>query len=205
MITDAKPQAPSWRKILLNRNFIQSALIPLVLFYLFKWQKRELTGIIISGVWCVGVVVYNLIRAKKVNALAILSGTVSAIGLTGTIIVRSPNFYLMAPVVTDFLFALVFIGSVRTPRPLIQIFAEDATPWAFPEALRRQAKYRQAWVVVTIAWGILNITQGTLRGILLATTPVAAYYTISTVYNQISALLMMGFSYFFPKWYWERH
>ena len=200
-----RPKPPSFRKIFLNRNFIQSALIPLLLFYIFKWQKRELEGIIISGIWCVGVVIYNLIRDRKVNALAVLTGTISAIGLTGTIIMRSPTFYLMAPVFTDILFAFVFFGSLWAPRPLIQVFAEDAMPWAFPEGLRKSAKYREAWVVVTVAWGILNITQGALRAILLTTTPVATYYTISTIYNQLSALLLMAFSYFFPKWYWEHH
>jgi len=45
-----------------------------------------LNGIILSGLWSIGVVLFNLIREHKINALASMAGIFSAVGLIGTIV-----------------------------------------------------------------------------------------------------------------------
>jgi hypothetical protein len=108
---------PSVLRSIFNREFILSAIVPLLIFYIFHYLKMDLYGIIISGCWCVAVVLNKLIREHKVNVIALLAGIFSAVGLVGTILSRNPAFYLAAPIVIDILWALIFFGSLFTPRP----------------------------------------------------------------------------------------
>ncbi|HBF39747.1 MAG TPA: hypothetical protein DDW50_20840 [Firmicutes bacterium] len=197
-------QKPSVLSNIFNREFMVSAIVPLLIFYIFRYLRMTLGGIILSGCWCVCVVVIKLIREHKVNVLALLAGIFSAIGLVGTIISQSPTFYLISPIVIDILYALIFCGSLFTPRPLIQVIVEDSHLGLFSEDFRSTRKYKSAWQILTAAWGVLNITQALLRMILLHSAPVEVYYTISTVYSNISSPLLLVFSYVFPKWYWHR-
>jgi intracellular septation protein A len=195
---------PSVFKNIFNPEFIVSAIIPLLIFYSFTYLKMNLSGIVLSGCWCVCVVVVKLIRDHKVNVIALLAGIFSAIGLIGTIISHNPTFYLATPIVIDILYALIFFGSLFTPRPLIQVIVEDSQIGLFSEDLRRTRKYKSAWQILTVAWGALNITQALLRSILLFSVSVELYYTMSTIYSNISSPLLLVFSYTFPKWYWHK-
>jgi intracellular septation protein A len=197
-------QKPSVLKNIFNQEFIVSAIVPLLMFYIFHYQKMDLTGIILSGCWCVAVVLNKLIREHKVNVIALLAGIFSAVGLLGTILSRNPAFYLAAPIVIDVLWALIFFGSFFTPRPLIQVIAEDSHLGLFSEDFRQTRKYKSAWQIITAAWGVLNVTQALLRTILLYTVPMELYYTVSTLYSNISSPLLLVVSYTFPKWYWHR-
>jgi len=198
------PGKYSMLKNIFNHEFVISAIVPLIIFYIFVHLNMKLTGIVLSGCWCIVVVVIKLIREHKVNVIALLAGIFSAVGLVGTVISRNPAFYLVAPIVSDILWALIFFGSLFTPRPLIQVIVEDSHIGLFSEELRRTRKYKSAWQILTAAWGVLNVTQAVLRSILLYKVSMELYYTISTIYGNISSPLLLVFSYAFPKWYWRR-
>ncbi len=201
--TNSRPGS-SFLKNILNHEFIISAIVPLVIFYIFNHFKMRLNGIILSGCWCVCVVVVKLVREHKLNVIALLAGVFSAVGLVGTIISRNPSFYLISPIVIDILYALIFLGSLFTSRPFIQIIAEDSHIALFSDEFRRTRKYKSAWRILTAAWGILNITQALLRVVLLHSVSMGLYYSINTIYSHISSPLLLGFSYIFPRWYWRR-
>lgn len=198
------PRKQSFLRNIFNQEFLISAIVPLVIFYIFDYFQMTLNGIILSGCWCVCVVAIKLIREHKVNVIALLAGIFSAVGLVGTIISHNPTFYLISPIVIDILYALIFLGSLLTPRPLIQVFVEDAHLGMFPEELRCTRKYKRAWQIITVAWGILNITQALLRILLLHSVSMSLYYSISTIYSSISSPLLLVLSYLFPRWYWRR-
>jgi intracellular septation protein A len=164
----------------------------------------KLIGIILAGSWSVGVVLLQYARERKFNIYAIIGAIISSISLIGTVISRNPIFYLASPIVTDFLLALVFLGSLLFGKPLIQIFAEYEMKEAFPEDFRKKPKYKSAWKILTAGWGILSITQALLRIILLYSASMEIYYTISMIYGNVSTLLFFAFSFWFPKWYWHR-
>ncbi|NLI14552.1 MAG: hypothetical protein GX425_18525 [Peptococcaceae bacterium] len=164
----------------------------------------KLTGTILAGSWSVAVVLIQYIRERKINIYAIIGAIISFISLVGTVISRNPVFYLASPIVTDFLLALVFLGSLLFGKPLIQMFAEYEMKDAFPEDFRKKPKYKSAWKILTVGWGILSITQALLRIILLYSASMGIYYSISMIYGNVSTLLFFAFSFWFPKWYWAR-
>lgn len=190
-------------KNIFNKEFVISAIIPIIIFSAFDKFKMTLTGIILSGLWCIGVVLINFIKDHKINALAAMAGIFSAIGLIGTIVSKNPTFYLIAPIVQDWLYALIFFVSLFFERSLIQIIVEQSFLKNVSEEFRRKPKYKSAWRILTCAWGILSISQAVLRMILLHSLSMSSYYAISMAYSNISTPLLIAFSMTFPKWYWK--
>lgn len=197
-------ETPPTSKNIFNKEFIASAIIPLIIFYIFNYINMLLEGTILSGFWCISVFLFKLIREHKINAIALLSGIFSVIGLLCTILLRNPNIYLAEPILEDILYAVIFFGSLFFSRPLIQVLVEDSHIVAFPENFRKTPQYKSAWKMLTIAWGILNLSQALLRIALLYSVPIDLYYIISKIYTNVSSPLLLIFSYQFPKWYWKR-
>lgn len=125
-------------------------------------------------------------------------------GLVGTIISKSPTFYLIAPIARDILCALIFFCSLFFEKSLIQIIVEQSYLKNVPEEVKKRAKYRSTWRILTITWGALNISQAALRTVLLYSVSMDSYYAISTMYDNISTPLLLAFSISFPKWYLKR-
>lgn len=133
-----------------------------------------------------------------------MSAVFSGIGLIGAVISNNPKFYLISPIIQDILFAIIFFWSLFLERSLVQIIVEQSYLKNAPEELRKKPKYKSAWRILTLSWGILNVSQAVLRTILLYSVSVSSYYAISTIYGNISAPLLLAFSIMFPKLYWKK-
>jgi intracellular septation protein A len=192
-------------KNILNKDFIVSAIVPIIIFSIFDKNGMTLDGIILSGVWSIGLVILNFIKEHKINALALMGATFSGTGIIGTIISQNPTFYLVAPIVQDIILAVVFFGSLLGKRSLVQIIAEQSYLKNVPEDFKKQPKYTAAWRIVTVSWGILNISQAVIRTIILFSVSMSSYYAISTIYCNLSSPLLIAFSILFPKWYWNKN
>lgn len=191
-------------KAILNKDFVISAIIPVLIFTVFDKLNMTLNGVILSGLWSVGVVLVNLIKEHKVNALAMMAGIFSAISLVGTIISKNPTFYLAAPILRDILIAVVFFGSLFLERSLIQIIVEQTYLKNVSEEFKKKSQYKSAWMILTFTWGILNVSQALIRIILIYTVSTSSYFAISTLYDNISTPLLIVFSITFPRWYWTK-
>lgn len=188
---------------LLNMEFFLSVVIPVALFSIFDHYNMTLNGTIAAGGWSLGVIVLQYVRDKRVNVFAALGTIFSAIGLVGAVISKNPMYYLASPIVIDMLQAIVFLGSVLIGKPLIQMLAEYTTKRRFSDEFRRQPKFKRAWVLLTVAWGVLNLTQAFLGIILLRYASNEVYYAVSSGYGSISTPLMLAVSFWFPGWYWK--
>ena len=101
------PRRMNLLKMIFNREFAGSAVIPLIVFYVFDSMGMVLTGTIVSGAWCVLIVIIGLVRDKKINFIALLPAIFSAIGLVGTIVSQSPRFYMASPIICDLIQAVL--------------------------------------------------------------------------------------------------
>lgn len=191
-------------KTILNKDFVVSALIPIILFTAFDKKQMTLVGIILSALWSIGVILLGFIKERKINALAALAGLFAIVGLVGTLISNNTTFYFIAPIIQDVLLALIFWGSLFFKRSLIQIIVEQTYLKNVPEEVKKRPRYKSAWRILTFAWGVLNIFQAILRFILLNHMSMSSYYAISTTYTNISSTLLLVFSIMFPKWYFAR-
>lgn len=191
-------------KTIFNRDFVISAVIPVLLFTTFDKGKMTFTGIILSALWSIGVILIGFIKERKINALASFAGLFAVIGLTGTLISKNPTFYFIAPIIQDVLLAVVFFGSLFFERSLVQVIVEQTYLKNVPEEVRRKPRYKSAWRILSAAWGILNVAQAVLRALLLNHMSMSSYYAINTTYSNISSSLLVVFCIMFPKWYFAR-
>lgn len=187
-----------------NKDFVISAIVPIIIFSVFDKMGMTIKGIILSGIWSIGVVVINFIKEHEINALASMAAVFSGIGLIGTIISKNPTFYFVSPIAQNILFATVLFGSLCFKRPLIQIIAEQSYLKNAPKEFKERPKYKTNWEILTTAWGILNVSEAVLRSILLYTVSMNSYYAISTVYSNISNSILLVFCILFSKWYLKR-
>lgn len=202
--SNAMNRNQSLLKIIFNRDFVISAVIPIILFTAFDKEKMTLTGIILSALWSIGVILIEFIKEHKINALASFAGLFAVIGLTGTLISKNPTFYFIAPIIQDALLAVVFLGSLFFERSLVQVIVEQTYLKNVPEEVRRKPRYKSAWRILSTAWGILNVAQAVLRTILLNHVSMSSYYAINTTCSNISSSLLIVFCMVFPKWYLAR-
>lgn len=191
-------------KNIFNKDFVVSAIIPIIIFSVFDKMDMTLNGIILSGVWSIGVVFINFMKEHKINALASISAIFAGIGVIGTVISKNPTFYFVAPIIQDALGALIFFGSLFCKRSLIQIIVEQSYLKNVSEERKKQPEYKKVWKIITAAWALLNVSQAVLRTILLYSVSMSSYYAISTAYGSISGPILLAFSIMFPKWYWKK-
>lgn len=187
-----------------NKDFIVSAIIPILIFAIFDKYGMTLLGTILTGVWSIGVVCVNYAKNREFNALATISAVFAGSGLIGTIISKNPSFYLISPIVQDILYAAMFFGSLLFKKSLIQIIVEQSYLKNAPEEIKNRPQLIKAWRILSVAWGCLNISQAAIRIILLYSVSVSTYYAVSTAYGNISSPLMLAFSIMFPKFYLKR-
>ncbi len=197
MDSDKKEQIITLKKTLRN-NLILSAVIPLIIFYIFKHFNMTLDGIILSGSWGIAVVVVCLVKDHKINYLALLTAIFLAIGLIGTIISKNPAYFLVSPIITRAIWAAIFFTSLLFSKPLLQIIIESMV--TVPEIVKNTKVYRQAWKILTVMWGIYQLTLAILLLILIRTVSVTFYFTIIAICNMLDILPII-FSIWFGRWY----
>lgn len=191
-------------KNLFSMDFILSVIVPIAIYYIFFTYKMEVTGTVITGLWCLGVIAVQFIISKRLNIYALIAAVLSAIGLIGTVISKDPKFFLASPIISDILLAIVFFVSIFIGKPLLEVLAEYSMKRKFSEDVKKRPGYKSAWIILTVAWGILSLTQALLRIILLYSASNEVYFAVSTAYGNISTPLLLVFSFWFPGWYWRR-
>lgn len=191
-------------KNVFNKDFVVSAIIPIIIFSILDRYGMTFEGIVLSGGWSIGVVLINYIKDHELNALAIMSAAFAGIGLIGTIISKNPTFYLVAPIIQDILLAVMFFGSLFFKRSLIQIIIEQSYLKNDSGDIKNSLKFKSTCRFLSIAWGVLTVSQAAVRIVLLYSVSVSTYFAISTAYGNISTPLMIAFSIMFPKWYSKR-
>jgi len=193
------------RENLLSGEFVLGVLVPVAVFTVLDHFGATLAGTLIAGICSVAVVGVGWLKNRTVNVFAGIGAVLSAIGLIGTAFSRNPMFYLVSPIVFDGILAAAFLGSVVFGKPLLQIMAEYSVKGGFPEAVRKRPDFRTVWIILSVGWGVLSLSQVMLRIVLLQTAPVAVYYGVSSAYGSISTPLLLVFSFWFPGWYWRRN
>lgn len=190
-------------KKIFNLYFFLSVVIPIITFYVLSHFNMILLGTTLAGSCALAAIIFQYTRERKVNIFAIMVALFSIIGLFGTIVFHNPIFYLESPILMDLVLGSIFLGSLFIGKPLIQIFAEYEMNNAFSEKLRIHPKYISAWRILTVGWGLLCISQALMRLALLHTASPEVYYSISSVYGNVSTPLFLLFTFWFPKWYWR--
>jgi hypothetical protein len=189
------------------KQFLIGALIPTVIFYLFHHFDKPLTGAFLAAGWGVVVVAITHLVFKEINLFAALSIPLNLIEFVGVIITLDPRFYLATAAIDHTLWGLTFLGSLVFSRPLILIFAEAVGGIPKSQELGEFGKsdeFRSAWVILTIVWGMTHLIAAILLVASQIWLPLEIFLIIRTAFSTPLLAVLIAFSFWFPRWYWNR-
>jgi intracellular septation protein A len=192
-----------------SRQLIFGALVPVIIFYSLHRLGQPLIGALLAIAWSIGLFTLKYWRSRSIELFPVLAIPIVLIELIGTLITRNPDFYLAAAAIDNVLWGVLFLGSLLLTRPLIQIFAELLNPGLGSKEFFSHFEipvqlYRSAWKILTVVWAVVNF----LRAIILILSqfklPLEAFLIVRTASGLPVLIVMLIFSYRFPRWYWER-
>lgn len=210
--TGYEERLPWWRVMLENhlraRSLVEILLggvVPLTIFYGFHQAGEELTGAVLAGSWGLVVAVVTYLVTRNINVFAVFAVILTVIEVVGTLLTRSPAFYLAGAAINNFAFAVIFFGSLLFARSLIQVIVE-ATPIGAeaPEWFRRQPPYAWAWRNLTVLWGAASLAEGVLLVAGQLLLPLETFLVLRGVLGFPTFAVLLAFSYWYPNWYWDR-
>jgi intracellular septation protein A len=192
-----------WRQLMLG------VLAPITIFYALHRLGQPLTGALLAIGWSIGLLAIKYWRSRSIELFPALAIPIILIELIGTLITRSPDFYLASAAIDNVLWGLVFLGSLLFARPLIQIFAELMNPGlGSPEFLSHFEMpvqvYRSPWKILTVIWAIVSFVKVIILIFSQLKLPLEAFLIVRTASGLPVLVVMLIFSYRFPRWYWER-
>jgi intracellular septation protein A len=191
------------------RQLILGALVPITIFYTLHRLGQPMTGALLAIGWSIGLLVIKYWHSRSIELFPALAIPIVLVELIGTLITRNPDFYLAAAAIDNVLWGLLFLGSLLLTRPLIQIFAELLNPGLGSQDFLRHFEmpvqlYRSAWKILTVIWAGVNFLKAIILILSQLKLPLEAFIIVRTASGLPVLILMLIFSYRFPRWYWER-
>ena len=186
------------------KDLLLSFLIPKAIYHFLAYIHHSLEGVILSLLWCVVVMVWNYVKTKEIDFIAIVSMVMIGLRYTSFLFSQNPTWKNFAPALDNFVFGTVFLISLLAPKPLLESIVEKIDISTFSEELRKSPFYRKAWLWVTGFWGITNI----LASIIIFLMAKYKNPTLSTIDWWLGfplTLALIIFSMHFPRWYWKVH
>ena len=196
------PRFP-WRQLILG------ALVPITIFYTLHRLGQSLTGALLAIGWSVSLLVINYWRSRSIELFPALAIPIVLIELIGTLITRNPDFYLASAAIENVLWGLLFLSSLLLARPLIQIFAELLNPGLGSEEFLSHFEipvqlYRSAWKILTVLWSLVFLFKAIVLILSQLKLPLEAFIIVRTASGLPVLVVMLIFTYRFPRWYWAR-
>jgi intracellular septation protein A len=191
------------------RQLILGALAPITIFYVLHSLGQPLTGALLAIGWSIGLLVIKYWRSRSIELFPALAIPIVLIELIGTLITRNPDFYLASSAIENVLWGLLFLGSLLLTRPLIQIFAELLNPGLGSQEFLGHFEipvqlYRSAWKILTVIWAVVSFLKAIILFLSQLKLPLEAFLIVRTFSGLPVLVVMLIFTYRFPRWYWER-
>ncbi len=191
------------------RQLILGALVPIAIFYTLYRLGQPLTGALIAIGWCISLLVITYWRSRSIELFPVFAIPIVLIELIGTLITRNPDFYLASAAIDNELWGLLFLVSLLLTRPLIQIFAELLNPGLGSQEFLSHFEmpvqlYRSAWKILTIIWAVVSLLKAIILILSQLKLPIEVFLIVRTASGFPVLIVMLIFSYRFPRWYWER-
>ena len=211
-MTDQRTTFYSWQKSGPSfpwRQLLLGALVPIAIFYTLHRLGQPLTGAILAIGWSISLLVIKYWRSRSIELFPALAIPIVLIELIGTLITRNPDFYLAAAAIDNVLWGLLFLSSLLLTRPLIQIFAELLNPGlGSPEFLSHFEMpvqvYRSPWKILTVIWAVVSFLKAVILIFSQLKLPLEVFLIVRTASGLPVMVVMLIFSYRFPRWYWVR-
>lgn len=151
---------PPWRHILrrVAAQLAESTFVPSALLYLLLGVAGLVPALLSALGWCYAALVWRRATGRDVPAVLLLNAALLTARTGVAIGTASAALYFVAPVVTAYVTAMMFGGSLVVRRPLAVRLTRDFV--SLPETLLGHRCIRRLLATITLAWALTNFVSG---------------------------------------------
>ena len=156
---------------------INAALPFLTYLVLVDQGMATVPALAIGGLWNVVELVIEYVRHRRLDSLSVIVLIFLAVGMAASLISGSVRFTLLKESAGTALFAVVLLGSLLTPRPVMfyfgRHFATDRSDGqvAWWNGLWQYPQFRHGQRLLTAVWGLVLLGEAVIRAALTFVLP----------------------------------
>ncbi len=180
---------PSFRSMVRHAGvaLLESALVPLALFWLFLDVVGFDAGVYAALAWSACAIGVRLVRRSPVPAVLLLTTALLVVRTVIGLATGSAFLYFLQPTAQNFAFAFALLATLGLDRPLLAKLADDFC--AFPVGLTGHPHVKRFFRRVSLLWAGVFIVNGGMTLAVLATQALRDYLVVSTAgsYSLVAA------------------
>jgi uncharacterized membrane protein len=161
--------APTVRAVI-GRTVISltvACFIPALLIYTSLVVFSISTAVLVALGWACGAIGWRWLTGRPTSALLFLTVAIMAVRTAFTLVTGNTYVYFIQPVFADALVATIFLASLLHSRPMVARLAADFYPMV--QAIAARPRIRSLFRRLTLMWGLVIISKGTVTLYLLQT------------------------------------
>jgi intracellular septation protein A len=161
------------------KHLVESALAPLLLFYVL-FRFTGLTGGLLAALaWGLAAVAVRLVLRSPIPTVLVFTTVLLVVRTAIGFATGSSFIYLLEPSVQNFLFAIALIGSLPFERTFLAKLADDFC--VFPPALTTNSRVRRFFRRVSVLWALVFTINGVTTLWALAEATLGGFVVVATV------------------------
>ncbi|HEY6737817.1 MAG TPA: VC0807 family protein [Actinopolymorphaceae bacterium] len=142
----------------------------------------------------------SLIRGRRSNPVATFMAIMLTVSVVLSLFLGSTRFLLAKEGWITIVAGVLFIGSIRSSRPLVYRFSKPLLEWmpmhratrgTWDELWESRSGFRRIWVVSSIIWGVVAIVEGVVHLVIAYELPIDVVPALSTVQNTVFLVLTL--------------
>jgi hypothetical protein len=198
ILVTSVPKAP-WT------GFVFGLFLPLVLMQIGDLLQMSKLGFFLALGVCAIFFVVDFFRMMWPNAFALITLFMMTTQYGAhALAARYPDRAVACSFVTildEGMFALLFLFSLCTRKPLILFLLGKDVAESIPETIQKSSYYLPAWKAVTLIWGVLYAVQtGVLALLIFHPLPCKEFIEFFFGWPLVAVFLVISVA--LPRWYW---
>ena len=163
-----------------------AVLAPTVLFAATLMTFDVMAAVTVALAWVAGATCWRWATGRPVSGLLMLPLGIMTVRTGVTLATGNTFVYFVQPVFADAAVAAIFLGSLRTARPLVARLAPDFYP--FDDALHARPRIRRLFRRLTLLWGLVIVVKAAVTLWLLVSLSTVHYVLVQS--STIVALIL---------------
>lgn len=160
-------------------SLLIACAIPATLFYGCFRLEGVWTAIFAALLWSYGAIGWRAATRRRPSGLLYLSALVMTGRTLIALLTDSTFVYFLQPIVTDGVFATVFLASLAHSRPMVARLAGDFYP--MDDELSVRPRIQRLFWYLTLMWGVLCAAKATMTMWLLLSQSLETFVLVKSV------------------------
>jgi hypothetical protein len=177
-------------------GMVLGSLLPVGLFYVSLKTFGLTTAILAVLGWSSTVFAWHHHRTGGADIFSATTFCFAIIKATAGLLSQNQWLYLAWPSLENMIYASAFLGSALLGKPLLALYAQRLYP--IPDGVKTSATFRNAFIVVSVAWFCGHSLRAVLRLFLLNTLPLELYLIVDPVAGWPITVPLIAFTTWYP-------